>query len=330
MRKKVAIIAGGDSGEYTISMNSAAVVQETLDPDKYEPFLIQIKGKDWFYGNPEENISIDKNDFSLRVDGEHIRFDVVFCAIHGSPGENGKLPAYFEMLGIPYTSSDFITLALTFDKNYCNRVVGSWGINVARSLRFFKDDNIQIESIPDTLKFPVFVKPNCGGSSVGMSKVNKPDELEAALSKAFREDGQVLVEEFIDGRELTCGVVELKGKIIVFPICEIVSKKEFFDFEAKYNPSLAMEKLPADIEHSVETEIKGISTLLYKKLNCKGVVRFDYILSNKEQQPYFLEVNTVPGLSRESIIPKMAKEMGIPLGGLFSMMVEDAMVGFGV
>ena len=327
MKKKVAIIAGGDSGEYTISMKSAAVVHETLDPNRFEPFLIQVKGSDWFYEKSGRKIAIDKNDFSLKFEDECIHFDVVFCAIHGDPGENGKLPAYFEMLGIPYTSSDFITSAITFNKNYCNRVVASWGINVARSLQFIKGDNFQTKIITETLQLPVFVKPNCGGSSVGMSKVNKPDELEAALIKAFNEDDQVLVEEFINGRELTCGVIESDGKIIVFPICEIVSKKEFFDFEAKYDPSLVEEKVPADIELSVETEIKGISAFLYKKLNCKGVVRFDYILSEKEQQPYFLEVNTVPGLTRESIVPKMAKEMDISLGELFSMMVEDAMVG---
>ena len=326
MKKKVAIIAGGDSGEYTISMKSAAVVYETLDTNRYEPFLIQVRGNDWFYRKSGRKIAVDKNDFSLKLEGESIHFDVVFCAIHGTPGENGKLPAYFEMLGIPYTSSDFITSAITFNKNYCNRLVASWGINVARSLQFIKGDNIQTENITENLQLPVFVKPNCGGSSVGMSKVNKPDELKAAIGRAFKEDAQILVEEFINGRELTCGIIESDGKIIVFPVCEIVSKKEFFDFEAKYDPSLVEEKVPADIEITVETGIKGISVFLYKKLNCKGVVRFDYILSEKEQQPYFLEVNTVPGLTRESIVPKMANEMNISLSELFSMMVENAMV----
>jgi len=325
MKKNVAIVAGGDSGEYEISIKSASVVRETLDPNNYEAYLIHIRGNDWYYDESDKKIAVDKNDFSISVENKKILFDVVFCAIHGTPGENGKLPSYFEMLGIPYTSSDFITSALTFNKNYCNRVVDSWGINVAKSVQFFKGDKITTDSITETLQLPVFIKPNGGGSSVGMSKVNKVEELESAIDKAFQEDDQILVEEFIKGRELTCGVIESKGKIIVFPICEIVSKKEFFDFEAKYKPSLAEEILPANIEITTETNIKGISTFLYKKLNCKGVVRFDYILTEEEQVPYFLEVNTVPGLTRESIVPKMAKEMGISLSAMFSMMIEDAL-----
>jgi len=324
MKKKVAIVAGGDSGEYSISMKSAAFVSETLDAKKYDPYLIQVKGSDWFYEDAGIKIAIDKNDFSLNIHGESIKFDAVFCAIHGTPGENGKLPAYFEMLGIPYTSSNSITSALTFNKNYCNRVVASWDINVANSMQFFIGDKINIETISKQLKLPVFVKPNCGGSSVGMSKVNKIEQLEHAIEVAFKEDTEVLVEEFVKGRELTCAVIENQGKMLVFPLCEIVSKKEFFDYEAKYEPSLADEIVPAPVEVDVEIEIKGISSFLYKKLNCKGVVRFDYILS-EDGAVFFLEVNTVPGLTRESITPKMAEEMGIPMGELFSMMIEDAL-----
>ena len=324
MKKKVAIVAGGDSGEYSISMKSAAFVSETLDAEKYDSYLIQVRGDDWFYEGTGDKIAIDKNDFSLDIDGGSIKFDAVFCAIHGTPGENGKMPAYFEMIGIPYTSSDSITSALTFNKNYCNRVVASWDINVARSVQFFKGDKIDIENISNQLRLPVFVKPNCGGSSVGMSKVNKIEELEHAIEVAFKEDNEVLVEEFVKGRELTCAVIENQGKMIVFPLCEIVSKKEFFDYEAKYEPSLADEIVPAPVNEDVEIEIKGISSFLYKKLYCKCVVRFDYILSEDEDL-FFLEVNTVPGLTRESITPKMAEEMGIPMGELFSMMIEDAL-----
>lgn len=327
MKKKVAIIAGGDSGEYTISIKSGEIVEKTLDLNKYEPYLIKIEGKDWYYEESGNKIPVDKNDFSISINGHKILFDVVFCAIHGTPGENGKLPAYFEMLGIPYTSSDSITSALTFNKNYCNRVVASLDVNVANSMQLFKSESIQANNITETLKLPVFVKPNCGGSSVGMSKVNQVEELTAAIDKAFCEDDQILIEEFIKGRELTCGVIESKGRIMVFPVCEVVSKKEFFDFEAKYEPSLSEEILPAPIDADIDTEIKGISSFLYKKLNCKGVVRFDYILTEEEDDVYFLEVNTVPGLTHESIVPKMAKEMGISLSELFAMMIEDAVKG---
>ncbi len=328
MKKKVAIVAGGDSGEYSISIKSGTVVEETLDREFYIPFLIHVRGKEWFYESGGNKYPVDKNDFSITVNGEKTTFDVVFTAIHGTPGENGKLPAYFEMLGIPYTSSDFITSALTFNKNLCNRVVASWGVAVAGSMQLFKNDKINTDEIVNTLQLPVFVKPNCGGSSVGMSKVNRIEELKPALEKAFRENDQVLIEQYIEGREMTCGVIEANGKLTVFPVCEISSKKEFFDFEAKYKPDLAEEKIPADIKTREEIAIKGTSAILYKKLNCRGVVRFDYILSEKEHKPFFLEVNTVPGLTRQSIVPKMAAEDGISLKALFSMMIEDALGNF--
>jgi len=324
MKKKIAIVAGGDSGEYGISIKSGAVVAETLDPEKFEAFLVQIKGRDWFYENDGKQWQVNKTDFSLKTGKETIYFDSVFCAIHGTPGENGKLPAYFEMLNIPFTSSGSITSALTFNKNLCNRVVASWQVNVANSLQFFDDGTAKPEKILSALRLPLFVKPNCGGSSVGISKVNKEDELGKAIQIAFREDEEILIEEFVPGRELTCGVLNYKNQMTVFPVTEIVSKKEFFDFEAKYDPSLAREIVPAEISAKLEIKIKETSAFLYRKLNCKGVVRFDYIYSAKNRKLYFLEVNTVPGLTRESIVPKMARESGISLQELFTMMIEDS------
>ncbi len=322
--KNIAVIAGGDSGEYDISIKSGSMAASALDPSAYNAFLIQVKGSDWFYEVNGNKIAVDKNDFSLTFDGQKIVFDCVFCAIHGTPGENGKLPAYFEMLGIPYTSSDSLTSALTFNKNFCNRVVASLGVNVSASLHFYRTDNINPDEILKSLTLPVFVKPNAGGSSVGMTKVKQAGDLIPAIERAFEEDTEVLVEEFIQGRELTCGVMENQGRMYVFPICEIVSKNEFFDFEAKYDPSLAEEIVPAPIPEKLEIEIKETSAFLYKRLNCKGVVRFDYIYSKTKKKLFFLEVNTVPGLTSESIIPKMAREMGISLPQLFSMMIEDA------
>lgn len=324
MKKNIAIIAGGDSGEYDISIKSGGMVADTLNPGLYEPFLIQVKGSDWSCNKNGRLIQVDKNDFSLSVDGRKIEFDCVFCAIHGTPGENGKLPAYFEMLSIPYTSADSLTSAITFNKNFCNRIVASLGVNVSSSLHFYRDESYNPDSILKKLTLPVFVKPNAGGSSVGMSKVKRGEELQTAIERAFEEDSEVLIEEFVEGRELTCGMMQACGRMYVFPICEIVSKKEYFDFEAKYDPSLADEILPAPIPEKLEFEIKETSAFLYKKLNCKGVVRFDYIYSKAKKKLFFLEVNTVPGLTRESIVPKMAREMGIPLSELFTMMIEDA------
>lgn len=324
MKQNIAVIAGGDSGEYGISIKSGSVVAEMLDKEKYNTYLIQIMGKDWFCELDGEKIQIDKNDFSLPVGDERITFDCVFCAIHGTPGEDGKMPAYFEMLNIPYTSSDSMISALTFNKSYCNRVVSSFGVQVSGSVHLFRNEPSTTEEVLENLTLPVFVKPNAGGSSVGMSKVKNAVELQAAIERAFEEDDEVLVEEFVEGRELTCATMNYKGQMMVFPICEIVSKKEFFDFEAKYNPSLAEEIVPAKISTEQELEIKQTSAFLYKKLNCKGVVRADYIWSKKEDALYFIEVNTVPGITRESIVPKMAREMNISLTELFTMLVEDA------
>ncbi len=324
MKKKIAIVAGGDSGEYGISIKSGSVVRNTIDPEKFDAFLIQIKGKDWFFEKDGQKYQINKNDFSLSFENETICFDAVFCAIHGTPGENGKLPAYFEMLNIPCTSSDSITSAITFNKNFCNRIVASWGVNVANSLQFYDDGTATPERILSSLTLPLFVKPNCGGSSVGMSKVNKPEELEEAIKTAFREDSQILIEEFVPGRELTCGVLQSKNQMTVFPVIEVVSKKEFFDYEAKYNPALSEEIIPAPIPENLDIKIKETSAFLYKMLNCKGVVRFDYIYAAKSRKLYFLEVNTVPGLTSESLVPKMANEMGISLKELFTILIEDA------
>lgn len=324
MKKQIAVIAGGDSGEFEISIKSGKMVAGAIDPSLYEVFLITIKGSNWYYAHNGKQIQVDKNDFSVTIDNRRITFDCVFCAIHGTPGENGKLPAYFEMLSIPYTSCDSLTSALTFNKNLCNRVVAGFGANISPSLHFFQKDKIEPQSILKSMNLPVFIKPNAGGSSVGMSKVKQPEELMPAIEKAFREDSEILIEEFIEGRELTCGVMEAQGRMYVFPICEIISKKEYFDFEAKYDPSLASEILPAPIPEKLELEIKETSAYLYKKLNCHGVVRFDYIYSKNRKKLFFLEVNTVPGLTGESIVPKMAGEMGIPLTTLFSMLIEDA------
>jgi len=324
MKQKLAIIAGGDSGEYHISMKSGIVVFEMTDREIFEPYLIEIKGTEWYHQNDGKKYPINKDDFTLQLDDFNISFDCVFCAIHGTPGENGKMPAYFEMLNIPFTSSGSIVSALTFHKYFCNCVVKESGVKVPSSILLQKADAITADAILKKMDLPVFVKPNAGGSSVGMSKVKQPHELMPAISKAFGEDEDVLIERFIPGREFTCGVMQYKGELIVFPVCEIKSKNEFFDFESKYTPSLAQEIVPAEISESLENEIKNTSAFIFKNLRCQGVVRMDYIFSEQHEKLFFLEVNTVPGLTRESIIPKMAAVYGITLTGLFTMLVEDA------
>ncbi len=318
----IAIVAGGDSGEYGISIGSGKQVEANIDRSRYVPYLIEIRGKRWVWRQGRRVFPVDRNDFSIRTGNRRIRFDVVFNAIHGTPGENGILQGYFDMLKIPYTSCDVMTSALTFNKAYCKAVVGSMGIPVARSMHLFRRNRPSARKVLETISLPCFVKPNNGGSSVGMSKVKKAGELAAALERAFAEDDEILVEEFIPGREMTCGVIRTKGSVTAFPVTEVISAKEFFDYEAKYTSGMAQEVVPADIPEELAVRCQSTSAMLYERLNCKGVVRFDYILDGSTFR--FLEVNTVPGLSAASIVPKMARAHGWTFTELITRLIEEA------
>ena len=322
-RKKIAILAGGDSGEYEVSINSGNVVQNSLDKEKYEAYLIIFQGSNWFCEIHDQKYFIDKNDFSLLIDDEKIRFDCVFIAIHGTPGEDGKVQGYLEMMNIPYSTSDWIVSALTFDKRYSKAVVELFGILQADTLYFQKGDHDIKNKIIKELGVPCFLKPNKGGSSVGISRVMRNEELDEAIRVAFREDDEILAEEYIQGTEITCGVIRYKEQLIVMPLTEIVSKNDFFDYEAKYTKGMADEITPARVAPEIEKECKILSSYLYNQLNCKGIVRFDYIFNEKGM--FFLEANTVPGLSDASIVPQEAEEMGISRGELFEMAIEDAL-----
>jgi D-alanine-D-alanine ligase len=320
----VAIVSGGDSGEFNISVQSGIIVKKFLDPNKYKMYPILMKGTEWHHECKNMNTyPVNKNDFSIEMPGEKITFDCVFIAIHGTPGEDGKLQGYFDMIGIPYTSCDHVTSALTFNKYFCKNYICNFGVKTAKSVYITNNLQADTQVILSQLSLPVFVKPNNGGSSVGMSKVNKSKEMEEAIAKAFKEDDELLVEEFIKGREITCGVMKYNHKIMVFPVTEIISKKDYFDYEAKYSPNMSDEIVPAQIPEAVYSECQETSSMLYQRLNCKGVVRFDYIFNDSGL--YFLEVNTVPGLTEASIVPKMAKSYGLTLQKLFSMLVEEAL-----
>ena len=319
--KNIAIVCGGYSGEYDISIQSGKVVEEHLDPNKYKGYRVVISKTDWYFESKNGGkYQIDKSDFSLNVDGENIRFDGVFNAIHGTPGEDGKLQAYFDLLNIPYTSSGVTSAALSFNKFFCNHFVRSMGITVADSVSLRNGEYYEKETIINALGLPVFVKPAQSGSSVGVSKVNKTEELHEAIQTAFKEDDRILIESFIDGREIACGLIEKGKELIIFPLTEIVSKNDFFDYEAKYKGGLADEITPAVISEEVEMDVKTTSSFLYRQMDCKGFVRFDYMLS--ETGLYFLEVNTIPGMTEASIIPQQAEAFGMSISELFTIAVE--------
>lgn len=321
LMKTIAIAAGGDSSEYEISVKSATEVSNTLS-SRYLTYIIVIRGVNWYWEDPKGRyFNIDKNDFTLVVDDSHIRFDAVFIAIHGTPGENGLLQGYFDILKIPYTSCDAFCSALTFNKQACKLFLKEYNIPMAEAVMIRKSDHHDLVSIIKQTGIPCFVKPNDSGSSFGVTKVNKKEDLIAAIEKAFKESDEVLVEAFMEGREVACGVVKTKVKSLVLPVTEIISKNEFFDYEAKYTPGKSDEVTPAEMDANITEEIQRLSSRIYDLLGCRGIVRVDFIvLGNK---PFFLEINTVPGMTEESLIPKQVKAAGIRLEEFYSLVIED-------
>ena len=324
MKKKVALVTGGLSGEAQISYKSAVTVNGNLDRNKFDVYQIDINQAGWWY-NPENSApqKVNRDDFSITDGGSKINFDVVLLCIHGTPGEDGKLQGYFDMLGLPYTSCDAATSALTFNKRYTVAVAAFGGISVANSMHLFKHTPIAPAVILEKLQLPVFVKPNNGGSSIGMSKVTTADALAPALEKAFKEDTQVLVEEFISGREFTIGVFKTKGALHVLPITEIETANEFFDFEAKYQGK-SVETTPALISDTMQSQLEAAAKRVYEVLNCRGVVRIEFIYNEQKGLPYMLEVNTVPGQSAASVIPQQVKALGMSLQDFYTSIVEES------
>lgn len=323
MKKNIALVTGGFSGEAVISYKSAKTIDKNLDRERFNVYKIDINPAGWFYElNDGKKIEINKNDFSLKTNDETIKFDAVFIGMHGTPGEDGKLQGYFDTLKIPYTSCDAGTSAITFNKRYTVAVASMAGIHVSRSFHLFKHTQVPLQQIIDGLSFPVFVKPNNGGSSIGMSKVYEAKELEAAIQKAFKEDDQVLVEQMIKGREFTIGVFKTKGNIVTLPITEVISKKDFFDYEAKYEGA-STEVTPAELDEASADKIRDAAKKIYSVFNCRGVVRIDFILDNDSGYPFMLEINTIPGQSEASIVPQQVKAMGWSLKEFYTKLVEE-------
>lgn len=326
MKKNIALVTGGFSGEAVISYRSATTIDNNLDRNLFNVYQIDINPQGWFYTLPDgTRTAVDKNDFSLSLPEGKITFDAVYIGMHGTPGEDGKLQGYFDTLKIPYTGCDAATSAITFNKGYAVAVAGMAGIAVSRSVVLLKDNPYNVGEIKDKLRFPVFVKPNNGGSSIGMSKIDNPtDDIAGAIEKAFKEDDQVLVEEMVSGREFTVGVFKSRGNIIVLPLTEVEvhESKSFFDFEAKYGGK-STETTPAQVDETAADKVREAAKKIYSVFNCHGVIRIDFIYNEAEGKPYMLEINTIPGQSEASVVPQQVKAMGWSLKEFYTKIVME-------
>jgi len=322
MKKNIAVVYGGDSSEFVVSVKSSKNVFESINPSIYNVWKVQMQGLNWDVLEGDKVIaSIDKSDFSFVRNGEKIRFDFAYITIHGTPGEDGKLQGYFDMMKIPYSTCGVYSSALTFNKYFCSNYLRNFGVTMAKSVRLFKGDAFDTDKLVEELGLPVFVKPNAGGSSFGVTKVKEKSQLLAALEMATKESSDILVEEFIDGPEFTCGLVKLSNQEILFPVTEVIPQNEFFDFEAKYTAGKTDEITPARISKELTSKIQQLSSRIYDLCDCSGIVRIDYIL--KDDEFYFLEVNTTPGMTSTSFIPQQIAAMDRKLGDVLGLIIED-------
>lgn len=324
-KKQLALIMGGYTGESVVSEKSAAVVAQHLDRNRYEVYPLHIYPGNWYLESEDgKQLPVDKNGFTVIKNGEKVSFDGIFNIIHGSPGEDGKLAGYFDMLGIPYTTCDALTSSITMNKGYTKAILsGIEDLHLANSLQLFSNQKGNASLVLEQLRLPYFVKPNNGGSSIGMSKVKEKEELEEALEKAFQEDNQVLVEEFVTGREFSIGIYKADGKVTVLPSTEIISSREFFDFEAKYIPGVSEEITPGRMEEREVERVKQIAEKVYLKLNCKGSVRMDYFLEMETGNFFFIEINTVPGQTETSLISQQVRATGMTLKDFYTELIEE-------
>lgn len=322
MKKNIAVVYGGDSSEFVVSVKSSKNVFESIDPAIYNVWKVQMKGLDWDVVENDQIIAaVDKSDFSFRRNGEKIQFDFAYITIHGTPGEDGKLQGYFDLVKIPYSTCGVYSSALTFNKYFCSNYLRNFDVAMAKSVRLFKGDQVDADQLIAELGLPLFVKPNAGGSSFGVTKVKEKSQLLAALELAMNESHDILIEQFIDGKEFTCGLVKIAGEKMVFPVTEVIPQNEFFDYEAKYVAGKTDEITPARISPEMTQKIQQLSSRIYDLCDCSGIVRIDYIL--KDGEFYFLEVNTTPGMTATSFVPQQIAAMDRKLGDILGLIIED-------
>ena len=321
-KMRIALLAGGDSSEREIALNSAHQISEALDREKYDVKVIDLHHRSWAYTENGQRYEMDKNDFSLTIEGVRHEFDYALIIIHGTPGEDGKLQGYLDMMGIPYSSCSQVSSTITFDKVSTKRAVAQRGINIAKEIFLHKGEAFDAEEIVAELGLPLFVKPNASGSSFGVTRVTEKEQIAKAVELAFTESEEVLIEECITGREFGCGVLITKDEELVLPITEIVSKNAFFDYEAKYTAGMSDEITPAPISEEWAKMLAHDAVEAYKACRCRGIVRIDFIVT-EEGKAYLIEVNSIPGMSSGSIVPKQARTAGISLGELYDKVIND-------
>lgn len=323
-KRRIAIVAGGYSSEFPVSLRSAQGLYSFMDKDRYDIYIVKLTRDEWFVELPGgETSEIDKNDFSF-VEGDRIRhFDFVYITIHGTPGEDGRLQGYLDMIGLPYSTCDTLVSAMTFNKFVCNRYLQAFGIPIAHSIVLRNGQSISDQEVVEQVGLPCFIKPNVGGSSCGATKVKIEGEIQPAIKKAFDEGKEVIIEAFMAGTEITCGCYKTRKRDVVLPVTEVVSKNEFFDYEAKYTACKVEEITPARLSEEMTAKVQERTSLIYDILGCKGIIRVDYIIVGEE--PYLLEVNTTPGMTETSFIPQQVKAAGMEMKCVLSEIIENEM-----
>lgn len=322
MKRTIAIVAGGDTSEYEVSLRSAQGIYSFIDKEKYTLYIVGMHGLDWHVQLPDgRTVPVDRNDFSFRLDGQQVKFDFAYITIHGTPGEDGRLQGYFDMLRIPYSCCGVLAAALTYDKFACNQYLRAFGVRIAESLLLRQGQTITDDEVVEKIGLPCFIKPSLGGSSFGVTKVKTREQIQPAIAKAFEEAQEVVVEAFMDGTELTCGCYKTKEKEVVFPITEVVSYNEYFDYKAKYNGE-SDEITPARIPDELADRVKKLTSAIYDILGAQGIIRVDYIVT-EGSKINLLEVNTTPGMTATSFIPQQVRAAGLDIKDVMTDIIEN-------
>ncbi len=322
MKRTIAIVAGGDTSEYEVSLRSAQGIYSFLDKDKYNPYIVVLHGTDWHVQLADGTTApIDRNDFSFTVNGQKTTFDYAYIIIHGTPGEDGRLQGYFDMLHLPYSGCGVLASSLTYDKFVCNQYLKGFGVRIAESLLLRRGQSIADEDVIQKIGLPCFIKPNLGGSSFGVTKVKAPEQIQPAIAKAFEEAPEVIVEAFMDGTEITCGCYKTSQSSVVFPITEVVSHHEYFDYDAKYKGD-SDEITPARIPDELRDRVQKLTSAIYDILGARGIIRVDYIIT-EGSKINLLEVNTTPGMTATSFIPQQVRAAGLDIKDVMTDIIEN-------